>query len=89
MNNQVFNHFSSIQLTNSSGTKTVMMSPVDFVTAMTPDCSIYSGPYRATDMFEEIQEENLAKVRLDKSPVGGESVLNNIGAQVSENTEMV
>ena len=58
-----------------------MMSPVDFVTAMTPDCSIYSGSFRATDTFEEIKEENLAKTRLEKSPAGSESVLNRIGAQ--------
>ena len=76
---QKFNYFASIQLVNTSGSKTTMMSPMDFYNAITPDCSIHSGA--GSGIYEAIKEENLPKVRLVKSPVAKDSVLNAIGEQ--------
>ena len=59
--------------------KTIMMSPMDFYSAITPDCSLRSSA--GSGNYEEVKEENLAKVRLNKSPVEKESVLNAIGEQ--------
>ena len=56
-----------------------MMSPMDFFSAITPDCSIHPGA--GSGIYEEIKEENLSKVRLVKSPVAKDSVLNAIGEQ--------
>jgi len=75
---QKFNYFSSIQLVNKFGMKTTMMSPMDFFSAITPDCSIHPGA--GSGIYEEIAEEKLPRVRLDKSPVEKDSVLNAIGA---------
>ena len=58
------------------GTKTTMMSPMDFFSAITPDCSIHPGA--GSGVYEEISEEKLRTLRLDKSPVKG-SILNEIG----------
>jgi len=76
---QKFNYFASIQLVNTSGSKTTMMSPMDFYNAITPDCSIHAGA--GSGIYEAIKEENLPKVRLVKSPVAKDSVLNAIGEQ--------
>jgi len=73
---QIFNYFSSIQLVNKFGQKTVMMSPMDFYSSITPDCSIHPGA--GSGIYEEITEERLVKTRLDKSPAKN-SVLNVIG----------
>lgn len=73
---QIFNYFSSIQLVNKSGQKTVMMSPMDFYSSITPDCSIHPGA--GSGIYEEISDERLPKTRLDKSPFK-DSVLNVIG----------
>jgi len=73
---QIFNYFSSIQLVNKFGQKTVMMSPMDFYSSITPDCSIHPGA--GSGIYEEITEERLPKTRLDKSPAKN-SVLNVIG----------
>ena len=59
-----------------SGHKTVMMSPMDFYSSITPDCSIHPGA--GSGIYEEITEERLPKTRLDKSPAKN-SVLNVIG----------
>ena len=59
-----------------SGHKTVMMSPMDFYSSITPDCSIHPGA--GSGIYEEISEERLPKTRLDKSPATN-SVLNAIG----------
>ena len=58
------------------GMKTTMMSPMDFFSAITPDCSIHPGA--GSGVYEEISEEKLKTLRLDKSPVKG-SILNEIG----------
>ena len=60
----------------SSGQKTVMMSPMDFYSSITPDCSIHPGA--GSGIYEEISDERLPKTRLDKSPYES-SVLNIIG----------
>merc|ERR1719308_339922 len=73
---QIFNYFSSIQLVNKFGQKTVMMSPMDFYRSITPDCSIHPGA--GSGIYEQITEERLPKTRLDKSPAKN-SVLNVIG----------
>jgi len=72
----VFNYFASMQLLDKSGKKTTMMSPMDFFSAITPDCSIHKGA--GSGIYEEISEEKLKTLRLDKSPVKG-SILNEIG----------
>jgi len=74
---QKFNYFSSIQLENKFGMKTTMMSPMDFFNSITPDCSIHPGA--GSGLYETIKEENLPKVRLVKSPLAKDSVLNAIG----------
>jgi len=76
---QVFNYFSSMMLVNKFGMKTIMMSPMDFYSAITPDCSLRTSA--GSGNYEEVKEENLPKVRLNKSPVEKESVLNAIGEQ--------
>ena len=53
-----------------------MMSPMDFFSSITPDCSIHPGA--GSGIYEEITEERLPKTRLDKSPAKN-SVLNVIG----------
>jgi len=73
---QIFNYFSSIQLVGKFGQKTVMMSPMDFYSSITPDCSIHPGA--GSGIYEQITEERLPKTRLDKSPAPN-SVLNIIG----------
>eukprot|EP00091_Calanus_sinicus_P023064 TRINITY_DN7609_c0_g1_i1.p1 TRINITY_DN7609_c0_g1~~TRINITY_DN7609_c0_g1_i1.p1 ORF type:complete len:218 (-),score=43.26 TRINITY_DN7609_c0_g1_i1:606-1259(-) len=72
----VFNYFASLQLVNESGMKTTMMSPMDFFSAITPDCSIHPGA--GSGVYEEISQQKLKTLRLDKSPVQG-SILNEIG----------
>ena len=52
------------------------MSPMDFYSSITPDCSIHPGA--GSGIYEEITEERLVKTRLDKSPAKN-SVLNVIG----------
>merc|ERR1712079_646812 len=64
------------QIVNKFGQKTVMMSPMDFYSSITPDCSIHPGA--GSGIYEEISEERLPKTRLDKSPATN-SVLNAIG----------
>ena len=56
--------------------KTTMMSPMDFFSAITPDCSIHPGA--GSGVYEEISQQKLKTLRLDKSPVKG-SILNEIG----------
>ena len=53
-----------------------MMSPMDFYSSITPDCSIHPGA--GSGIYEEITEKRLPKTRLDKSPFK-DSVLNQIG----------
>jgi len=74
----VFSYFASLQLVNKFGKKTTMMSPMDFYSAITPDCVIHPGC--GSGVYEQIQEQNLSKLLLDKSPLK-ESVLNEIGKQ--------
>eukprot|EP00092_Neocalanus_flemingeri_P044573 GFUD01049490.1.p1 GENE.GFUD01049490.1~~GFUD01049490.1.p1 ORF type:complete len:429 (+),score=99.60 GFUD01049490.1:85-1371(+) len=72
----VFNHFASLQMVDKTGIKTTMMSPLDFFGSITPDCSIHPGA--GSGVYEEISDEKLITLRLDKSPVEG-SILNEIG----------
>jgi len=72
----VFNYFASMQLVDEAGVKTTMMSPMDFFSAITPDCSI--RPAAGSGVYEEISLEKLKTLRLDMSPFEG-SVLNEIG----------
>ena len=53
-----------------------MMSPMDFYSSVTPDCSIHPGA--GSGYYEEISEERLPKTKLDKS-TAKDSVLNAIG----------
>jgi len=76
---KIFNYFASYQVTNKSGLKTMMMSPMDFFAAITPDCSTHgvgAGVHvNLTDV--EVKE---GKYYSDKSPLG-KSILNEVGSQ--------
>jgi len=74
----VFNYFASLQLINKFGKITTMMSPMDFYSAITPDCVLHPGA--GSGMYEQIKEANLSKLQLDKSPLQ-KSLLNDIGKQ--------
>ena len=49
---------------------------MDFFSAITPDCSIHPGA--GSGVYEEISQQKLKTLRLDKSPVKA-SILNEIG----------
>jgi len=72
----IFNYFASLQLVSKLGRKTTMMSPLDFYSSITPDCVIHPGC--GSGVYEEVQEANLERLNLDKSPVK-DSILNEIG----------
>jgi len=72
----VFSYFASLQLVNKFGRKTTMMSPMDFYSSITPDCVIHPGC--GSGIYEQIVEQHLEKLMLDKSPIEN-SVLNEIG----------
>lgn len=77
---KIFNYFASFQLTsnNGEGRKTVMMAPLDFYAAITPDCTLLHGV--GTGIHVEVSEEEVNKNSMyaERSPVEG-SILNRIG----------
>merc|ERR1711892_839898 len=40
---KIFNYFASFQLISGSGRRTLMMTPMDFYSAITPDCHLAHG----------------------------------------------
>jgi len=79
---KIFNYFASFQLISSSGPgrKTMMMSPMDFYSSITPDCRLAHGVGAGAHV--DVTEVEVAKndFYLEKSPIKG-SILNEIGAQ--------
>merc|ERR1712215_635950 len=76
---KIFNYFASFQLISSSGRKTMTMSPMDFYSAITPDCRLAHGVGAGAHV--DVTEVEVAKndFYLEKSPIKG-SILNEIGA---------
>eukprot|EP00092_Neocalanus_flemingeri_P008102 GFUD01008742.1.p1 GENE.GFUD01008742.1~~GFUD01008742.1.p1 ORF type:complete len:476 (-),score=79.04 GFUD01008742.1:336-1691(-) len=85
---KIFNYFASFQLISGSGQetssvgadrKTMMMTPMDFYSAITPDCTLAHGVGAGAhvDVTEAEVAEN--KFYMEKSPIQG-SILNEIGA---------
>jgi len=81
---KIFNYFASYQLTTSKGStegrKSMMMTPMDFYAAITPDCSLVHGMGAGAHMEVTDKEVDEGKFYMDKSPLT-KSVLNDIGAQ--------
>merc|ERR1711997_1082671 len=77
---KIFNYFASHQVTTSKGRKTMMMTPLDFYAAITPDCSLVHGMGAGVHMEVTDKEVDEGKFYMDKSPLG-KSVLNDIGSQ--------
>merc|ERR1711997_935749 len=81
---KIFNYFASHQVTSSKGSspgrKTMMMTPLDFYAAITPDCSLVHGMGAGVHMEVTDTEVDEGKFYMDKSPLS-KSVLNDIGSQ--------
>merc|ERR1712241_486479 len=77
---KIFNYFASHQVSSSTGRKTMMMTPVDFYAAITPDCSLVHGMGAGVHMEVTEKEVDEGKFYMDKSPLS-KSVLNDIGSQ--------
>merc|ERR1712183_1094687 len=75
---KIFNYFASFQLISGSGRKTMMMSPMDFYSAITPDCTLAHGVGAGAHV--DVTESEVAKCEfyIQKSPLKN-SILNNIG----------
>jgi len=79
---KIFNYFASFQLISSSGgqgRKTMMMTPMDFYSAITPDCQLAHGVGAGAHV--DVTTEQLAThdFYMEKSPKKG-GILNEIGA---------
>jgi len=76
---KIFNYFAAFQLISGSGRKTMMMTPMDFYSAITPDCTLAHGVGAGAHV--DVTEEEVAKnsFYMEKSPIKG-SILNEIGA---------
>merc|ERR1719483_631513 len=75
---KMFNYFASYQITGSTGRKEIMMTPLDFYAAITPDCTLIQGV--GAGIAVDITDEEIKKNSYYKpnSPVVG-STLNKIG----------
>jgi len=78
---KIFNYFASFQLISSSGgqgRKTMMMTPMDFYSAITPDCQLAHGVGAGAHV--DVTTEQLAThdFYMEKSPKKG-GILNEIG----------
>jgi len=81
---KIFNYFASFQISTSKGQtpgrKSMMMTPLDFYAAITPDCTLVHGMGAGVHMEATDKEVEEGKFYMDKSPLS-KSVLNDIGAQ--------
>jgi len=77
---KIFNYFASHQVSSTKGRKTMMMTPLDFYAAITPDCSLVHGMGAGVHMEVTDKEVDEGKIYMDKSPLS-KSVLNDIGSQ--------
>merc|ERR1711892_155447 len=76
---KIFNYFASFQLISGSGRKTMMMSPMDFYSAITPDCTLAHGVGAGAHVDVTEEEVGNNQFYMEKSPIKG-SILNDIGA---------
>merc|ERR1711892_1152034 len=78
---KIFNYFASFQLISGSGQgrKTMMMSPMDFYSAITPDCTLAHGVGAGAHVDVTEAEVGKNEFYMEKSPIKG-SILNDIGA---------
>merc|ERR1712106_776113 len=76
---KIFNYFASFQLISGSGRRTLMMTPMDFYSAITPDCHLAHGVGAGAHV--DVTSEEVAKNEfyMDKSPIKG-GILNDIGS---------
>jgi len=75
---KIFNYFASFQLITNKGRKTMMMAPLDFYAAITPDCTLLHGVGSGISVNVSEEEVNEKSIYEQRSPVEG-SVLNRIG----------
>jgi len=76
---KIFNYFASFQLISNSGRKTMMMTPMDFYSAITPDCQLAHGV--GAGVHVDVTAEQLAahEFEMMKSPKK-DGILNEIGS---------
>jgi len=77
---KVFHYFASYQVVDKNGNKTIMMSPLDFYNAITPNSTLSHAC--GAGVYTEIMEEELSEVtaKLEQAPdPDKDSVLNAIG----------
>merc|ERR1712106_1136673 len=76
---KIFNYFASFQLISGAGRRTLMMTPMDFYSAITPDCHLAHGVGAGAHV--DVTSEEVAKndFYMDKSPIKG-GILNDIGS---------
>jgi Ca2+-binding EF-hand superfamily protein len=76
---KIFNYFASYQfVSKKNGRKAMMMTPLEFYSAVTPDCKLVHGVGPGVYVEVNQQEIDAGKVVMESSPVSG-SVLNEIG----------
>merc|ERR1719150_2337057 len=76
---KIFNYFASYQVTKSSGQKSMMMTPMDFYAAITPDCGLAHGVGAGGHVDLTEAAVLSGGVHQQRSP-GTKSVLNEIGS---------
>lgn len=76
---KIFNYFASYMFV-SKGRRVMMMTPLEFFSSITPDCTITHGAGAGAHVEVTQEEINSGKVVLQKSPLK-KSVLNDIGEQ--------
>jgi len=80
---KIFNYFASFQLISGSaggpGRKTMMMTPMDFYSAITPDCHLAHGVGAGAHVDVTSEQVATNDFYLDKSPKK-DGILNEIGA---------
>ncbi|XP_023321981.1 calcium uptake protein 1 homolog, mitochondrial [Eurytemora carolleeae] len=76
---KIFNYFASYQFVNKkNGRKSMMMTPLEFYSSVTPDCRRVHGVGPGVHVEVDQQELDDGKVVMERSPISG-SVLNEIG----------
>merc|ERR1712106_633980 len=78
---KIFNYFASFQLISGSdaGRRTLMMTPMDFYSAITPDCHLAHGVGAGAHVDVTSEEVSKNDFYMDKSPIKG-GILNDIGS---------
>lgn len=74
---KLFNHFASY-LFVSKGKRTMMMTPLEFYSSITPDCTLVHGVGAGAHVEVTQEELDTGKASIEESPMA-KSVLNDIG----------